>query len=201
MGMRQGMMGGPLFQPPQHLVNQTKEDLKTEASKEQEKKDDQSTVKEVTSNMVEVLSTSTNPKHRNSKFLKFLNKLNHGAYTLENDQLVKHEEKIKEFRAIDLERREREALEDAKREAEEVKRFAEEETKEANEHSKTDDFRNILEGDEEITMEKYNELMQEWMQGGAEMENMNKLMEEWGKTIDQEHELKMPLEQGIIQFD
>lgn len=35
--------------------------------------------------MVDVLSNSTNPKHRNSKFLKFLNKLNYGAYTLEND--------------------------------------------------------------------------------------------------------------------
>ena len=106
-------MGGPMFQPPQHLVNQTAQDLKTEASKEQEKKDDQASVKEVTSNMVEVLSTSTNPKHRNSKFLKFLNKLNYGAYTLENEQLVKHQDKIKEFRAIDVERREKEARQEA----------------------------------------------------------------------------------------
>lgn len=46
----------------------------------------------------------------------------------------------------------------------------EEETKE--------NFRNVLEDkDEEITVEKYNEMMKEWMQGGAEMENMNKLME------------------------
>jgi hypothetical protein len=42
-------------------------------------------VADVTKNMVDVLSNSTNPKHRNSKFLKFLNKLNQGAYTLEND--------------------------------------------------------------------------------------------------------------------
>lgn len=55
--------------------------------------------------MVDVLSNSTNPKHRNSKFLKFLNKLNYGAYTLENDQLVKNQEKILEFRAIETQRR------------------------------------------------------------------------------------------------
>jgi len=35
--------------------------------------------------MVDVLTNSSNPKHRNSKFLKFLGKLNHGAYTIEND--------------------------------------------------------------------------------------------------------------------
>lgn len=60
---------------------------------------------DVTRNMVDVLSNSTNPKHRNSKFLKFLNKLNYGAYTLENDQLVKHPDKISEFRAIETQRR------------------------------------------------------------------------------------------------
>jgi len=62
--------------------------------------------------MVDVLSNSANPKHRNSKFLKFLNKLNHGAYTIENEQLVKHPEKIKEFREIDTTRREKDALEE-----------------------------------------------------------------------------------------
>jgi len=48
-------------------------------------------------------------------------------------------------------------------------------------------FKNILEDGEEITMEKYNEMMQEWMRGGAEMENMNRLMEEWGKTWDEDY--------------
>lgn len=51
--------------------------------------------------MVEVLSHSSNPKHRNSKFLKFLNKLNYGAYAIEDGKLVKNEEKIKQFRDID----------------------------------------------------------------------------------------------------
>jgi hypothetical protein len=55
-------------------------------------------MKDVTSNMVEALSTSDNPKHRNCKFLKFLNKLNYGAYKLENEELIKVPEKLKEFR-------------------------------------------------------------------------------------------------------
>jgi hypothetical protein len=55
--------------------------------------------------MVEALSNSDNPKHRNCKFLKFLNKLNYGAYKLENEQLVKDPVKLKEFREIETERR------------------------------------------------------------------------------------------------
>ena len=47
--------------------------------------------------MVDNLSNSENPKHRNSKFLKFLLKLNHGVYDLEGDQLVKNAEKVASF--------------------------------------------------------------------------------------------------------
>lgn len=85
---------------------------KQAATVQEEIKEEQKTsnVSDVTKNMVDVLSNSANPKHRNCKFLKFLNKLNHGAYTIENEQLVKHPEKIKEFRAIDLERKEKEIL-------------------------------------------------------------------------------------------
>lgn len=54
--------------------------------------------------MIEVLSKSDNPKHRNSKFLKFLKKLSHGAYTIEEEQLVKKEDKLIEFRAIESKR-------------------------------------------------------------------------------------------------
>jgi hypothetical protein len=50
----------------------------------------QNNMQDVTGNMVEVLSKSSNPKHRNSKFLKFLNKLNHGAYEIEGESLVKN---------------------------------------------------------------------------------------------------------------
>jgi len=42
-------------------------------------------IKATTNNMVRVLESSENPKHRNSKFLKFLRKIDHGAYTIEND--------------------------------------------------------------------------------------------------------------------
>ena len=60
---------------------------------------DKNAIKAVTNNMVDVLSKSSNPKHRNSKFLKFLLKLNHGTYTLdeENKTLIKHPEMKEDF--------------------------------------------------------------------------------------------------------
>ena len=67
--------------------------------------------------MIEVLSKSDNPKHRNSKFLKFLKKLSTGAYTIENEQLVKVPEKLSEFKVMEAERLKEEAI----REAEEAK--------------------------------------------------------------------------------
>lgn len=54
--------------------------------------------------MIEVLSKSDDPKHRNSKFLKFLKKLAQGAYTIENDQLVKNPVKMGEFKGLEEER-------------------------------------------------------------------------------------------------
>jgi hypothetical protein len=42
-------------------------------------------VRATSNNMIEVLSKSDNPKHRNSKFLKFLKKLAYGAYGIENE--------------------------------------------------------------------------------------------------------------------
>ena len=60
-------------------MSEQKQEMKQEA------KEEGPTIKEVTSNMVEALSSSDNPKHRNCKFLKFLNKLNYGAYKLEDD--------------------------------------------------------------------------------------------------------------------
>ena len=48
--------------------------------------------------MIDVLQNSSDPKFRNSKFLKFLKKLNHGAYKIEEDQLVKDPMKLEEFR-------------------------------------------------------------------------------------------------------
>ena len=48
--------------------------------------------------MIDVLQNSDNPKYRNSKFLKFLKKLNQGAYTIEEEALVKNPEKLAEFK-------------------------------------------------------------------------------------------------------
>lgn len=49
-------------------------------------------------NMVQVLSTSADPKHRNSEFLKFLQQLNKGALSIDDDQnLVENKEKMAEF--------------------------------------------------------------------------------------------------------
>jgi hypothetical protein len=55
--------------------------------------------------MVEVLSTSADPKHRNSEFLKFLNQLNEGALTIDdNQQLVEDKAKMAEFEKQEEER-------------------------------------------------------------------------------------------------
>jgi hypothetical protein len=59
--------------------------------------------------MIEVLSKSDNPKHRNSKFLKFLKKLAHGAYTIEEEQLVKKQDKLAEFKTLEAQRLQEEA--------------------------------------------------------------------------------------------
>jgi len=61
-------------------------------------------VKEVTGNMMDVLQNSDNPKWRNCKMLKFLKKLNQGAYKIDGDQLVKSQEKLEEFRLLEMER-------------------------------------------------------------------------------------------------
>ena len=105
-GMRMGH--GPIYRPPQQLIEQTKEIQQEKKAQEDENKlEEQTNVKEVTQNMVEVLSNSADPKHRNSKFLKFLLKLNHGAYELKDQKLVKHPEKISEFRQVYTEMRDK----------------------------------------------------------------------------------------------
>jgi hypothetical protein len=54
-------------------------------------------VASASSNMVEVLTNSTNPKHRNSEFLKFLNKLNSGALKIQGEKLIEDAAKMTEF--------------------------------------------------------------------------------------------------------
>ena len=99
MMMRQGAM----YTPTTQLMEQTKkleEERKEVAAESQpnEAEGDKTAIREVTGNMVDNLMNSENPKHKNSKFLKFLLKLNHGAYELKDDKLVKNEEKMSKFR-------------------------------------------------------------------------------------------------------
>jgi hypothetical protein len=118
--------------------------------------------------MVDVLTNSSNPKHRNSKFLKFLNKLNHGAYELKDDQLVKHPEKIKEFRELEMQRREQELL-------------RVQEDRQLPEQNTADLFKNILDGNEDLTEEGYDQMMKEWMGDANQAQQMEKMMQEWSK--------------------
>ena len=127
--------------------------------------------------MVDTLSQSENPKHRNSKFLKFLLKLNHGAYTLENDQIVKNQDKISEFRGVYTDMRNKWQKEEVARNA------AQEEEKKDGEIEEGPDgerFRNILEGKEELTDDAMQEMMGDWMKEAGQMEEMNKMMDAWG---------------------
>jgi len=61
--------------------------------------------------MVEVLENSTNSKHRNSEFLKFLKQLNSGALTIEGEtKLVENAEKMQEFELQEAERQKEEVI-------------------------------------------------------------------------------------------
>ena len=82
----------PVYQPPPQQVQAQKEELK---------QSEQPQISDVSGNMVEVLTNSANPKHRNSEFLKFLNKLNTGALKIEGDQLIEDQAKLKEFEEAD----------------------------------------------------------------------------------------------------
>ena len=131
-----------------------------------------SNVQDFTKNMVDVLSNSTNPKHRNSKFLKFLNKLNYGAYSLENDKLIKNQDKITEFRAIETQRRNDDMLRQIK------------ENKPV--QSSEELFKDILNGEKDLDENEYDNLMQEWMQDANQMNRMEEMMQEWGKSWDKQ---------------
>jgi hypothetical protein len=60
--------------------------------------------------MVDVLQNSSNPKHRNSEFLKFLNQLNTGAIDIQGDQIVENAEKMQEFQAQEIQRVDKEKV-------------------------------------------------------------------------------------------
>lgn len=91
------------------MTMEGKEEQKAEIFVQEEDKTGEE-VRATSNSMIEVLSKSDNPKHRNSKFLKFLKKLAHGAYTIENEQIVKSADKLAEFKSMELERIKEESL-------------------------------------------------------------------------------------------
>jgi hypothetical protein len=105
-------------------------------------------VKQTSNSMIEVLSKSDNPKHRNSKFLKFLKKLSHGAYTIENEQLVKNTDKIQEFKSMEVERLKEESV-----------RMKEDEQKKTSAREQM--FSKMWSG-EELDEDAFTEMMQQW---------------------------------------
>ena len=165
MGMN---MGPRMYQPQPQMVQETQQKIE-EVKKEAEQANN---VHDVTKNMVDVLSNSTNPKHRNSKFLKFLNKLNYGAYALENDQLVKNAQKIEEFRAIETQRRNEDLLREVK-------------DKQIPEMQQEELFKDILNGERELGEEEYDSMMKEWMGDANQMQKMEDMMQEWQRSWDQ----------------
>ena len=124
-GMQTPFYQQPAFNPmaQEQTVLGEKPLIEVEESKTEDKVKEE--VRATSNSMIEVLSKSTNPKHRNSKFLKFLKKLAHGAYGIENEQLVKNPEKLEEFRAVEGERMKEEVV----RQAEEKKQSVEDRQK------------------------------------------------------------------------
>ena len=82
---QQPMVQQPMYQEQKGVVDPEYVEEKKHEYEEKEQ------LKEASNNMIDILARSDNPKHRNSKFLKFLKKLAHGAYIIEDEQLVKNE--------------------------------------------------------------------------------------------------------------
>lgn len=61
-------------------------------------------------------------------------------------------------------------------------------------------FRNILEGKEDLTDDKMQEMMGEWMKEAGQMEDMNKMMDAWGDAWGTDSELKMARDPNVITF-
>lgn len=111
---------------------------------------------------------------------------------------MKNAEKQEEFRAVYSDMRNKWQKEMVAKQAantlEEEKKDADEEEPDAN------TFRNILEGKEELTDDKMQELMGQWMQEAGQMEDMNKMMEAWGNSWAEADELQMARDPTVLTF-
>jgi hypothetical protein len=76
--------------------------------------------------------------------------------------LVKHPEKIKEFRDKDTQRRESELLSEVQSKAQVINQG----------EDRQEQMKNIMEGETELTEELYEKMMGEWMQGANAQEHM-----------------------------
>jgi hypothetical protein len=106
--MFSGPMGGQMFQQAMQGQKPVIDIEEVKETSQQDKVNEE--VVQTSNSMIEILSKSDNPKHRNSKFLRFLKKLGQGAYTIENEQLVKQPEKLAEFRKAEEARLQEEKL-------------------------------------------------------------------------------------------
>lgn len=120
---------------------------------------------DASSNMVEVLQNSANPKHRNSEFLKFLTQLNQGAITIDeqSNQVVENAEKMQEFEAKEVIR-----LEQEKVRQEEEAQFKQQHAEYMAQLAEEDDVDEIKDlNQEELTEETFDKMMAQWKEEGA----------------------------------
>ena len=103
------MMNRPLLYQQPQMQNQPLQQQAKDAVPE-EAKQQTNPMAQASSNMVEVLQNSTNPKHRNSEFLKFLNQLNQGAINIEGDKLSENPTKMAEWQASEAQRLDKEQV-------------------------------------------------------------------------------------------
>eukprot|EP00347_Sterkiella_histriomuscorum_P009094 403342540 len=180
------MMQTPMYQQrqfPQQMQQQQNinEDLKTDV-KEPVLIDEyppaqedllKNEIKETTGNMVKVLESSDNPKHRNSKFLKFLKKLEVGYYAIDNDQLVKVADKKDAYKEMEDNRLKEESMKQQEESKEQI-------------NTNTDLFKKLWDSDKEVTDDQFDEMMTKWDEEGQDEQFNNLFMKEWGKQWQQE---------------
>ena len=117
---------------------------------------------------------------------------------MENDQIVKHPDKIAEFRTEYTAKRAQ-----WQRELAEKQRVDEQVTDDEEEKSEVPDpsvFRDILEGRQELTDDKMQQMMGEWMQEAGQMEEMNKMFSEWGNVWEEDARLQMAKDPNVLTF-
>lgn len=117
--------------------------------------------------MIDVLSNSNNPKFRNSKFLKFLKKVNQGSYEIKDNAIVKDETKLQEFKLQELTRieEEKQRAEKEESEAEQIRAGLSNKEEMLNQQ---DAFKEMWAQDEdnELSEEAYEKMMEQWLKEG-----------------------------------